>query len=397
MTLKDYSITLTPDLLLELFNSDDFLASLAKNVLQQIMEMDVSRKLSALKSERTAMRTGHRSGYRQRKLNTRLGTLSLNVPKLRSGGYVPFFLERYKRSEAALIDVIQEAYLMGVSTRKMDNLVKCLGIDGMSHAQVSEITKGLNEQAEAFRNRSLLGHDYPVIWVDALYEKIRYGGSYINMAVLIVCGVNENGRREVIAIEPMPDESEDSYTALFQKLKERGMNTPKLVISDAHAGLKAGVSKGLSGSIWQRCKVHFMRNIMAHIPQKDKETFAVQLKEIWSASTEETARKRAKELTAKCAVRYPKAARCLEEGLDDSLAYFAFPQLDAKKISGTNMLERLNEEIRRRTRVVGVFTSEQSYVKLVTMLLIEQTEDWAVGRAYLNPESIRLITEKAVA
>lgn len=260
----------------------------------------------------------------------------------------------------------------------------------MSGSYVSELTHGLNEQAEAFHSRPLSGHEYPVVWADALYEKVRLGGKVVSMAVLVICGVNEEGRREILAIEPMAEELEASYTEVFRKLEERGMKTPKLVVSDAHRGLASAVSCEFQGSSWQRCKVHFMRNILAHVPQKDKAIFAAELKEIWSAPDGPQARDRANRLIAKYEKKYPKATSCLEDGLEDSLSYYACPLIEAKKISSTNMLERLNREIRRRTRVVGIFPNEDSYTRLVTMHLIEYSEEWSVKRGgYFSPNSIQ--------
>ena len=252
----------------------------------------------------------------------------------------------------------------------------------------SEMTKGLNEQVNEFRQRSLSNTVYPVLWVDALYEKVRLDGKTVNMAVLIVCGVDESGRRDIIAVEPMVEESKSSYGILFQNLKDRGLVTPKLIISDAHSGLVAAIQESFPGSSWQRCKVHFMRNILAYVPQKEKKSFAAVLKEIWLAPTAELARKRAYDIMDTYAKRFPKAVQCLENGLEDSLTFYAFPKLDARKISSSNMIERLNREIRRRTSVVGIFPNEASFIRLVTTYLMEYAEDWSVSRAYLSQESI---------
>jgi transposase-like protein len=208
------------------------------------------------------------------------------------------------------------------------------------------------------------------------------------MAVMVVCSVNEQGQREVLAIEPMMDESKESYSQLFQSLKQRGLETPSLVVTDANKGVIAAIQECFTGASWQRCKVHFMRNILAHVPQKEKEMFAAQLKEIWLAPSAELARQRARELSEKYEKRFPKAIEILEEGVEDSLVFSAVPELDARKISSTNMLERLNKEIRRRTNVVGIFPNPDSYIRLVTVYLIEYAEDWSVSRAYLNPKSI---------
>ena len=219
------------------------------------------------------------SGY------TRMGTMYLMVPKVRQGGYIPFFVTERKRSEAMLVQVVQKAFVQGVSTRKMEMLAHSLGIENLSRSQVSEMTKGLNEQVEEFRNRSLAGTVYPVLWVDALYEKVRVDGRIVSMAVLIVCGVDENGHRDIIAVEPMTEESRSSYVVLFQNLKDRGLSTPRLIIFDAHSGLVSAIRDFFPGASWQRCKVHFMRNILAYVPQKEKKSFAETLKEIWLAPT----------------------------------------------------------------------------------------------------------------
>ena len=211
---------------------------------------------------------GYRSGYRPRRLDTRMGTMYLMVPKVRQGGYIPFFVTERKRSEAMLVQVVQEAFVQGVSTRKMEKLAHSLGIENLSRSQVSEMTKGLNEQAEEFRNRSLAGTVYPVVWVDALYEKVRVDGRIVSMAVLIVCGVDGNGHRDIIAVEPMTEESRSSYGVLFQNLKDRGLSTLRLIISDAHSGLVSAIRESFPGASWQRCKVHFVRKFLSMCRRK---------------------------------------------------------------------------------------------------------------------------------
>ena len=234
-----------------------------------------------------------------------MGTMYLMVPKVRQGGYIPFFVTEHKRSEAMLIQVVQEAFVQGVSTRKMEKLAHSLGIENLSRSQVSEMTKGLNEQVEEFRNRSLAGTVYPVVWVDALYEKVRVNSRIVSMAVLIECGVDENGHRDIIAVEPIAEESRSSYGVLFQNLKDRGLSTPRLIISDAHSGLVSAIRESFSGTSWQRCKVHFMRNILAYVPQKEKKAFVAVLKEIWLTPTAELARKRAYDVIDSYAKRFP--------------------------------------------------------------------------------------------
>ena len=311
------------------------------------------------------------------------------VPKIRNGGYIPFFVEAKKRSEAALINVIQEAYVNGVSTRKIDKLTKTLGIESISRGQVSVLTKELNEQVESFRKRKLES-TYPVLWVDALYERIRDNRIVKNMAVLVVTGINKEGKRDILAIEPMYEESAATYTELFESLKARGLEKVWLVVSDAHKGLVKAARESFVGCAWQRCKVHFMRNILAHISGRDKKAFAEKLKQIWLQPDYDSAKKYANSVMDECEARYPEAVALLEEGLEESLQFYSFNEIDARKISSTNLLERLNREIRRRTKVVGIFPSMDSYLRLVTSYLIEYSEDWSTGRSYINP---KIITE----
>jgi transposase-like protein len=335
-------------MLLQFMSEEDPMLSMLKWLCGQLMEAEVTAKVNAAKSERNSERSGYRSGYRVRRFDTRMGSLYLFVPKLRKGGYIPFFVTEKKRSEVALMNVIQEAYVNGVSTRKIEKLAKSLGIDSISRSQVSQVTKELNEQADAFRNRPLK-KTYPVLWVDALYEKIRYDRHVKNMAVLVVIGVDESGRRDILAIEPMQNESEATYKELFQGLKDRGLKDTWLVVSDAHKGLVKAVQTSFIGCSWQRCKVHFMRNILAHLPAKGKAAFADRLKQIWLQPDLDSAKKYANALMDTYENHYPGAIEVLESGLEDSLQFYNFNRLDARKISSTNMLERLNREIRRRT------------------------------------------------
>ena len=383
------------ELLFRFMGTEDPMLNMLEWLCGRMMEAEVSGKLGAEKHEQSQERTSHRCGFRTRRLDTRLGTMYLLVPKVRNGGYIPFFVTERKRSEAALVQVVQEAFVQGVSTRKMERLAKSLGMEGISRSQVSEMTKGLNEQVEEFRSRPLTARAYPVLWVDALYEKVRYGGRVVSMAILLVCGVNEEGKREVLAIEPMLEESRESYGQLFEKLKERGLTRPSLIVSDAHKGLVAAIGECFPGTAWQRCKVHFMRNILVHVPHKEKERFAGLLKSIWMTTEPETARQRARELADGYRKKCPKAIEILEDGLEDSLTFLSFPSLDARKVSSNNMLERLNKEIRRRTRVVGIFPNPESYLRLVTVYLIEYSEDWSVTRSYLSEDSLKSIDKLA--
>ncbi len=271
-----------------------------------------------------------------------------------------------------------------------------MGIENISAGQVSEINKELSQQADAFRQRKL-ETEYPFLWIDALYDKVRVDGTVMSMALMIAYGVNKAGIREILAVEPMFDESEDSWREFFRKLKSRGLRRICLCISDASRGIQAAVKKELLGASWQRCKVHFMRNILARVPHKEKARFAERLKQIWTQPDARNARKMAAALVEDYGKRFPDAVRCLEEGLEDSLAFYAFPEVDKKKISSTNGVERLNREIRRRSRVIGVFPSSEAHVRLITCYLVEYAEDWETERNYIREEKVAGSLELAVA
>lgn len=375
----------------------DPLYAMLQWLTERMMEVEAELKVGAAKGKHTADRRTHFSGTRVRRFDTRLGTLYLLVPKLRQGGYVPFFVTEKKRSEQALIQVVQEAFINGVSTRKMERLARSLGIEGISAGQVSAMTKELDEQVARFRSRPL-EREYPLIWVDALYEKIRFDGRVVSMAVLVVAGVTGEGRREILACEPMVNESEETYRILFGNLKRRGLEKVWLCVSDAHAGLRAAVRKAFLGCSWQRCKVHFMRNILAHVSHQEKGPFAEKLKTIWLQPTQEAALRAARILIDEYGARFPQATATLAEGLEDALQYLSYPCFDHRKTSSTNILERLNLEIRRRSRVVGIFPSMESYLRLVTSYLIEYAEDWSTGKCYIRQSLIeeqRLALEQA--
>ena len=317
-----------------------------------------------------------------------MGTICLYLPKLRKGGYVPFFVTERKRSEVALASLVQEAFINGVSTRKIERLAQALGVENISASQVSEINKGLGNQVEAFRTRPL-EEEYPFIMIDAHYDKVRVEDRVITLALMIAHGVNSQGTREILAVEPMFDESEGSWRAFFQKLKKRGLRRVGLCISDAHAGIQAAVKKELLGTSWQRCKVHFMRNILARVPHKEKGRLAAHLKQIWLQPDKKSARRAAAELAEAYGDRFPEAIRCLEDGLEDSLQFYNFPEIDPKKISSTNMAERTVREARRRSRVIGIFPTIDSWVRLETCYLMEYSDDWPKDRSYIKREKIQ--------
>jgi putative transposase len=375
------------EMLLGFVLEEDPMYSMLNWMVQQLMQVEAENKVGVSKGKHSSERSTYFSGTRVRRFDTRLGTMYLVVPKIRKGGYVPFFITEKKRSEQALIPIIQEAFINGVSTRKIERIAKKLGIENISASQVSEINKGLNQQVEEFRTRPLES-EYPVLWVDAMYEKIRNNGRVISMAILIVYGINIHGKREILSIEPMYDESSSSWESVFHHLKERGLENVWLVISDAHTGISSAVSKCFMGCSWQRCKVHFMRNILARVKHSDKKTFAEKLKQIWLQPDQESARRTARIFIEEYQNKYPEAVRCLESGLEDSIQFYHFHTFDKRKIASTNVLERLIKEIRRRTRVIGVFPTSEAYIRLVTCCLIEYSEDWLSDRCYIHEEKI---------
>ena len=378
--------------LLDFVAAQDPLLEMLQWVMDKFMEIEVARKTGAPKGSHSQGRTGYRCGYRVRRFDTRLGTVYLSVPKIRQGGYIPFFVTEKKRSEQALIQVVQECWLSGVSTRKVESIARRLGIESLSASEVSEINGGLDQMVEEFRTRRL-DAEYPVIWADALYEKIRDNHRVVSKAVMVVKAVNLEGRQEILAVEPMENESEETYSALFRKLQERGLEKVWLCVSDAHKGLQAAIRSTLHGTSWQRCKVHFMRNILAYVPQRDKERVAARLRLIWQAPDEKSARAMKVAFCQEYENSFPKAVECLEEGFEDSIQFYAFEELDGRKISSTNTLERLNREIRRRSSVVGIFPSTDSYIRLITSYLLEYSDDWQTERCYMNAGSIKLQKE----
>ena len=362
--------------------AEDPLRAMAEILTDFLMEAEVTAKIGAEPHERNAERTTHRNGHRERRWDTRLGTLTLNVPKLREGGYVPSFIEHRKRSEQALISVIQEAVVKGVSTRKIESVLEQLGIAGVSAGQVSQLCATLDDKVRQFRERPLGESRY--VWVDALYEKVRVDERVESMAVVIATGVNVDGRREVLGFDVIPAESEEGWSVFFKGLKERGLSGVKLVISDAHKGLTAAVRKVLKAE-WQRCKVHFYRNVLVHVPKRSQAEVSEAMKAVFVQRDEKSAKAKAAELARQFQTRFAKAMEIFEAGIDDVLSYLHYPQPHRVRISSTNPLERLNLEIRRRTRVVGIFPHAGACLRLIGMLLVEKHEDWLTDeKAYLT-------------
>jgi putative transposase len=376
-------------ILVDFIGQEDPILAMLEWTAQQMMQVEAEAKVGARKGEHSQERKTYFSGTRVRRMDTRVGTVYLFIPKLRKGGYIPFFITERRRSEQALIGLIQEAFINGVSTRKIERLARSLGIESISAAQVSEINKGLSEQVEYFRTRPLES-EYPFLWIDALYEKVRDDGRVISMALLIAYGINREGKRDILAIEPMYEESEETWGEFFRKLKHRGVRKICLCVSDAHLGIQKALKSEWIGSSWQRCKVHFMRNIMARIPHKEKKRFTERLKQIWLQPDKQSALSMASLVIKDYEKRFPEAIECLENGLEDSLQFYEFPEIDKRRISSTNVVERIIREIRRRSRVIGVFPNQESYVRLITSYLIEYSEDWINERSYIKQEKLIL-------
>ena len=362
--------------------AEDPIRAMAEMITDFVMEAEVTAKIGAEPHQRSEERTGYRNGHRERRWDTRLGSLKLKVPKVREGGYVPSFIEHRKRSEQALISVIQEAVVQGVSTRKIENVLAELGIAGVSAGQVSQLCAGLDDKVQQFRERRLGESRY--VWVDAVYEKVREDERVESMAVVIATGVNPQGRREVLGLDVIPTETEEGWTQFFKALKERGLSGVQLVISDAHGGLKNAVRKVLKAE-WQRCKVHFYRNVLAQVPKRSQAEVSEAMKAVFVQRDEKSARAKAAEVVRQFQNRYGKAMEIFEAGLDDVLSYLHYPTAHRVRVSSTNPIERLNLEIRRRTRVVGIFPHRGACLRLIGMLLVEIHEDWLTDdKAYLT-------------
>src|SRR5438477_2452079 len=369
----------------------DFLRESLRWVVQQLMEVEVCELIGAEHGERSEERLTHRNGYRPRRWDTRAGEIELAIPKLRRGSYFPSFLEPRRRSEQALVAVVQEAYVAGVSTRKVDQLVESLGLR-ISKSEVSRICQGLDEQVEAFRNRPLEGR-YPYLWLDATVEKVRDGGRVVRKALVLAYGVHESGYREVIALDVGEAETEAFWRSFLRSLVERGLSGVQLVISDAHAGLKKAIGQVL-GCPWQRCSVHFLREALGYARREQQPMLAALLRPIFSAGAGEQARELVGEALERLRKPLPKIAALLEDAEDDLTAFYAFPADHWTKLRSTNPLERVNREIGRRTDVVGIFPNDRALIRLAASVVIEQNDEWLVGRRYLSAHSLEALLDQ---
>ncbi|XYX40467.1 IS256 family transposase [Candidatus Erwinia dacicola] len=392
--MADNSMTFSNPLMQ--LGGEDFLRELTEFMLNRIMEADVTQRINAEPHERSDERETYRNGYRDRQYPTRLGTLDLRIPKLREGSYFPSFLEARRLSEKAVNAVIQEAWINGVSTRKVDALVQSMGMTGISRSQVSSICRGINERMQAFLQRPLEG-EWPYLWLDATYVKVRKNGRVVSVAVIIACAVNSDGRREIIGMGIGESEAKAFWLAFLLSLKERRLEGVKLVISDSHSGLKAAIQQVFCAS-WQRCRVHFMRNVLGRVSRASRASQSVvraALQQVFVQTEEQNAHATWREVAAQLEKNFPAVTEMMDEAEAEGLAYFGFPRAHRVKIHSTNTLERLNKEVKRRSDVVGIFPSEESITRLLGAVLTEQNEEWLLQNRYLPQHSMAEIEQTA--
>jgi transposase-like protein len=382
----------------QLSDDVDFLREGVRVLAQALMEVEVTQHVGASRYERTAERRGERNGTRERRWDTRVGSLTLSVPRVRDGSYFPSLLEPRRRAERALVAVVQEAYVQGVSTRRVDELAQTLGLNGISKSQVSLLCQELDAEVERFRSRPLGEAAYPYVWLDATYVKARANGRVSGQAVVIALGLNaQTGQREVLGLDVGPSEDGAFWLAFLRGLVARGLSGVQLVVSDAHEGLKTAIGAILVGASWQRCRVHFVRNALALVPKSAAPLVAATIRTVFAQPEPEMARQTWRQVADGFRSRYPKLAALLDAAETDVLAYLAFPSEHWRQIWSNNPLERLNREVKRRTDVVGIFPNEAAIVRLVGMILAEQHDEWQVGRRYFSAESLTKLIPPSVA
>jgi transposase-like protein len=371
-----------------LLDDPQFLTKILEQALQQILEAQMTAHIGAAPYERSENRKGHRNGYKKRTLNTRVGTLNLLVPQDRQGTFSTELFARYQRNEKALVLALMQMYIEGVSTRKVKDITQELCGTSFSKSLVSRLAGELDSELEHWRNRPLEEKAYPYLFVDARYEKARVDHQIVSQGVLIVYGVREDGYREILAVEVADTESEATYHQLFRSLKARGLRGVKLVTSDDHPGLEAAIARHFQGASWQRCQFHYTKNLLKMVAAKKREELGEGLREVFACPTRETALKVAGELADRWRESHPQVALHIEEHIEECLSCLAFPASHQKRIRTTNGLERFNQEVKRRTRVVRIFPNREACLRLVTALAVEQSEEWISGKRYLNIEEL---------
>lgn len=381
--MTDYNITVGKDLLPELLSSQDGLAKLVEGVLNQILEAQVTESLGADRHERSGERIGYRNGYRARQLYTRVGPVTLQVPQTRDGSFSTDIFKRYQRSEQAFVLALMEMVVNGVSTRKVSNITEELCGASFSKSTVSQLCTGLDARVTAFNERRFDGDNYPFIMVDAMFIKCRDGDRVVSRAALTISGIRSDGYREILGLRIGDTESYATWEEAFKWLKERGLKGVMYVVSDQHAGLVEAARKHFQGATWQRCQVHLMRNILGSCSVRHRKDVAEKAKLVFQAPDMKEARRRRDEFIEAFEKKVPKATACLEEAFDDAMAVMALPEKYRKRLRTTNMQERLNEEVRRRERVIRIFPNDESAWRLIGALLAEQNEQWQ-SRRYLN-------------
>ncbi|MCI4681315.1 IS256 family transposase [Rhodoblastus acidophilus] len=374
---------------------EDLLKDLAEAVLQKLMDFDVDNLIGAGRYERSDVRTTQRNGYRPRELDTRLGTLELKIPKLRKGSYFPGFLEPRKTAERALVAVIQEAWIQGVSTRKVDDLVQAMGMSGISKSQVSKLCEDIDERVNSFLDRKLEG-EWPYLWLDATYLKVRENGRIVSVAAIIATAVNGEGRREIIGLGLGPSEAAVFWLGFLRSLESRGLKGVKLVISDAHEGLKAAIAQVFKAS-WQRCRVHFMRNALAHVSKAHHGMVSAAIRSVFAQEDQAAASRTWRQVADQLRARFSRLADMLDAAEADVLAFMAFPRAHWPKLHSTNPIERLNKEVKRRADVVGIFPNETSIRRLLGAILLEQNDEWQLQHRYMSLETMAGLADEAAA
>jgi putative transposase len=378
-------------------DSTDFLKEALATLLHGLMDAEVNAQAGASYGERSLERVSQRNGYRDRRWDTRAGTLELAIPRLRTGSYFPAFLEPRRRSEQALLAVIQQAYVEGVSTRRVDDLVRALGCDGISRSEVSRICGELDGVVEAFRTRPLDAGPYPYLWLDALTQKVREEGRVVNIAVVVATAVNGEGKREILGIEAGTAEDGAFWLSFLRSLVARGLSGVQLVTSDAHGGLKAAIAAVFGGASWQRCRTHFMTNLLSKVPKSAQPLVATLVRSIYQQTDATEVWARHGQVVEQLDGRFPDAATMLADAGPEILAFTAFPQPHWRQIWSNNPQERLNKEIRRRTDVVGIFPNRNAVMRLVGAVLAEQNDEWLIARRYLSDESMKPLLRELVS